>query len=46
MNRNAFPLTLFVDADRRIRHIDATGALDDAQLATLVRTHLGLKVSA
>ncbi|MGW3896405.1 redoxin family protein [Micromonospora profundi] len=46
LNRNAFPLTLFVDADRRIRHIDATGALDDAQLATLVRTHLGLKVSA
>ncbi|MET7876901.1 redoxin family protein [Micromonospora profundi] len=46
LNRNAFPLTLFVDADRRIRHIDATGALDDAQLATLVRKHLGLKVSA
>ncbi|MGC4895091.1 TlpA family protein disulfide reductase [Micromonospora sp. DT31] len=42
LERNAFPLTVLVDADGRIRHIDATGALDDARLATLVRTHLGI----
>ncbi|GGO12973.1 TlpA family protein disulfide reductase [Micromonospora parathelypteridis] len=46
LKRNAIPLTLFVDAQGRIRHIDATGALDDAQLAKLVRQHLGLVVSA
>ncbi|MEU7802204.1 TlpA disulfide reductase family protein [Micromonospora arborensis] len=46
LKRNAIPLTLFVDADGRIRHIDATGALDDAQLAKLVRQHLGLAVPA
>ncbi|MEU7927353.1 TlpA disulfide reductase family protein [Micromonospora sp. NPDC049801] len=42
LRRNAFPLTLFVDAGGRIRHIDATGALDDASLTTLVRQHLGV----
>ncbi|GAB4103845.1 hypothetical protein GCM10028790_28640 [Micromonospora taraxaci] len=46
LKRNAIPLTLFVDADGRIRHIDASGALDDAQLAKLVRQHLGLTVPA
>ncbi|MDG4784287.1 redoxin family protein [Micromonospora sp. WMMD961] len=46
LKRNAMPLTLFVDTDGRIRHIDATGALDDAQLAKLVRQHLGLTVPA
>ncbi|MFF5178862.1 redoxin domain-containing protein [Micromonospora sp. NPDC000316] len=46
LNRNAIPLTLFVDTQGRIRHIDATGALDDAQLTTLVREHLGLAVPA
>ncbi|SIN25267.1 TlpA family protein disulfide reductase [Micromonospora cremea] len=46
LNRNAIPLTLFVDAQGRIRHIDATGALDDARLAELVRQHLGLAVPA
>ncbi|MCZ7377965.1 TlpA family protein disulfide reductase [Micromonospora sp. WMMC250] len=46
LKRNAIPLTLFVDADGRVRHIDATGALDDAQLAKLVRQHLGLTVPA
>ncbi|MFG1916537.1 TlpA family protein disulfide reductase [Micromonospora sp. NPDC048898] len=46
LRRNAFPLTLFVDAQGRIRHVDATGALDDAQLAKLVRQHLGLVVPA
>ncbi|MEU4551625.1 TlpA family protein disulfide reductase [Micromonospora violae] len=46
LKRNAIPLTLFVDADGRVRHIDATGALDDAKLAKLVRQHLGLVVPA
>jgi thiol-disulfide isomerase/thioredoxin len=46
LRRNAFPLTLFVDSGGRIRHIDATGALDDASLTTLVRQHLGVAVSA
>ncbi|RLP88114.1 MULTISPECIES: TlpA disulfide reductase family protein [unclassified Micromonospora] len=46
LKRNAIPLTLFVDAQGRIRHIDTTGALDDARLAELVRQHLGLAVPA
>ncbi|SCL14834.1 Thiol-disulfide isomerase or thioredoxin [Micromonospora rhizosphaerae] len=46
LNRNAFPLTLFVDAEGRVRHTDATGALDDARLAALVRQHLGVEMSA
>ncbi|MEV7330661.1 TlpA disulfide reductase family protein [Micromonospora sp. NPDC093244] len=46
LERNAIPLTLFVDVQGRIRHVDATGALDDTQLAKLVRQHLGLAVSA
>ncbi|MEU5782349.1 TlpA family protein disulfide reductase [Micromonospora lupini] len=46
LKRNAFPLTLFVDAKGHIRHVDATGALDDAKLAKLVRQHLGLTVPA
>ncbi|MCG5438068.1 TlpA family protein disulfide reductase [Micromonospora foliorum] len=46
LKRNAIPLTLFVAADGQVRHIDASGALDDAKLATLVREHLGLAVAA
>ncbi|MER5701058.1 TlpA disulfide reductase family protein [Micromonospora sp. NPDC002296] len=46
LNRNAIPLTVFVDADGRVRHVDVSGALDDARLAELVRRHLGLEVSA
>ncbi|RGC70917.1 Thiol-disulfide oxidoreductase ResA [Micromonospora sp. MW-13] len=45
LNRNAIPLTVFVDADGRVRHVDVSGALDDARLAELVRRHLGLEVS-
>ncbi|OKI52749.1 TlpA family protein disulfide reductase [Micromonospora sp. CB01531] len=45
LHRNAFPLTVFVDADGRIRHTDSTGALDDARLAELVRMHLGAEVT-
>ena len=44
LGRNAFPLTVLVDADGRIRHTDATGALDDARLAALLQRHLGVKV--
>lgn len=46
LKRNAIPLTLFVDADGQVRHIDASGALDDTRLAKLVRQHLGLAVPA
>ncbi|WCN81271.1 TlpA family protein disulfide reductase [Micromonospora sp. LH3U1] len=46
LKRNAIPLTLFVGPDGRVRHIDATGALDDTRLAELVRQHLGLAVPA
>jgi thiol-disulfide isomerase/thioredoxin len=42
LGRNAFPLTVIVGADGRIRHTDSTGALDDARLAELMRTHLGV----
>ncbi|MEH0822992.1 MULTISPECIES: TlpA family protein disulfide reductase [unclassified Micromonospora] len=44
LGRNALPLTLLVDAQGRVRHTDATGALDDARLAALVRQHLGVQV--
>ncbi|MFI2710365.1 TlpA family protein disulfide reductase [Micromonospora sp. NPDC018662] len=44
LERSAFPLTVLVGSDGRIRHIDGTGALDDARLAALVRTHLGVSV--
>ncbi|SDY12870.1 Thiol-disulfide isomerase or thioredoxin [Micromonospora pattaloongensis] len=40
------PLTLFVDDQGRIRHVDASGALDDAELAALVQRHLGVAVPA
>lgn len=46
LGRNAFPLTVFVGADGRIRHTDSTGALDDARLSQLVRQHLGVEVTA
>ncbi|MDI5937348.1 MULTISPECIES: TlpA disulfide reductase family protein [unclassified Micromonospora] len=46
LNRNAVPLTVLVGADGRIRHVDTSGALDDARLAALVREHLGVVVPA
>ncbi|NYF55738.1 TlpA family protein disulfide reductase [Micromonospora purpureochromogenes] len=45
LGRNALPLTILVDAQGRVRHTDATGALDDARLAALVRQHLSVQVS-
>ncbi|SCG56349.1 TlpA family protein disulfide reductase [Micromonospora halophytica] len=46
LQRNALPLTLLVDAEGRVVHVDASGALDDARLAALVQRHLGLAVPA
>ncbi|MGN9778566.1 TlpA family protein disulfide reductase [Micromonospora sp. H33] len=46
LGRNAIPLTVLVDGDGRIRHVDTSGALDDARLADLVRQHLGVAVAA
>ncbi|TDC64836.1 TlpA family protein disulfide reductase [Micromonospora sp. KC207] len=45
LNRNAVPLTVLVGADGRVRHVDTSGALDDARLAALVREHLGVLVT-
>ncbi|MEU7934575.1 TlpA family protein disulfide reductase [Micromonospora echinofusca] len=46
LNRKAIPLTVFVDGQGRVRHVDSTGALDDARLTELVRQHLGVTVPA
>ncbi|MFR9777418.1 TlpA family protein disulfide reductase [Micromonospora sp. MS34] len=46
LGRNAFPLTVLVGSDGRIRHIDSTGQLTDARLAELVRRHLGVAVAS
>jgi thiol-disulfide isomerase/thioredoxin len=42
LGRQVIPITLFVDAAGRIRHLDTSGALDDATLATLAQRHLGV----
>ncbi|WP_254876997.1 TlpA disulfide reductase family protein [Verrucosispora sp. NA02020] len=46
LERTAFPMTVFVGADGGVRHIDTSGALDDAGLADLVRQHLDIVVPA
>ncbi|MFI7021184.1 TlpA family protein disulfide reductase [Micromonospora sp. NPDC049900] len=46
LERNAFPMTVFVGADGGVRHIDTSGALDDARLADLVQQHLDIAVPA
>ncbi|MEG3633271.1 TlpA family protein disulfide reductase [Micromonospora palythoicola] len=46
LERSAFPMTVFVGADGGVRYIDTSGALDDAQLAELVKQHLGIAVPA
>lgn len=46
LRRNAFPMTVFLAADGQIRHIDTSGALDDAQLTELVEQHLDITVGA
>lgn len=45
LDRPFVPMTLFVDDGGRIRHLDASGALDDAALAALVERHLGVVVA-
>ncbi|HEY0699794.1 MAG TPA: TlpA disulfide reductase family protein [Micromonospora sp.] len=42
---NFLPITLAVDGEGRIRHVDMSGALDDQKLATLVGEHLGVVVA-
>jgi thiol-disulfide isomerase/thioredoxin len=44
LGRPYLPITLFVDAEGRVRHLDQSGALDDAELADLVERHLGVVV--
>lgn len=44
LGRKAIPMTVLVDANSQIRHVDVSGALDDARLAELVRVHLGVVV--
>nr|WP_232521554.1 TlpA disulfide reductase family protein [Micromonospora phaseoli] len=46
LRRNAVPLTIFVDAQGGIRHIDSSGALDDTRLSGLVQQHLDISVPA
>ncbi|MCX4389043.1 TlpA family protein disulfide reductase [Micromonospora peucetia] len=44
LRAKGIPVTVFVDGQGRVRHVDSSGALDDARLAELVRQHLGLTV--
>lgn len=37
------PMTVFVDGNGRIRHVDTSGALDDEALSTLVARHLDIE---
>jgi thiol-disulfide isomerase/thioredoxin len=45
LGRNGLPMTLFVDADGRVRHVYQSAALDDAALGALVERHLGVEVT-
>ncbi|MFB6396579.1 TlpA family protein disulfide reductase [Polymorphospora lycopeni] len=42
--RNFVPMTLFLDDTGTVRHLDISGALDDATLTALVEEHLGVVV--
>ncbi|HEX5540163.1 MAG TPA: TlpA disulfide reductase family protein [Micromonospora sp.] len=42
--RPFLPVTLFIDESGQIRHLDQSGALDDADLAAAVERHLGVVV--
>ena len=44
--RPLLPATLFVARQGRVRHVDQSGALDDAALAELVGRHLDVRVPA
>jgi thiol-disulfide isomerase/thioredoxin len=42
LGRNAIPVTLFVDADGVIRHVDATGTLTKESISAQVEQYLGI----
>jgi len=42
VGRNALPVTLFVDADGGLRYVYNDKALDEASIARLAGTHLGV----
>lgn len=42
LGRNAIPVTLFVDAQGVVRHVDMSGALTQAEFTQLATEHLGL----
>lgn len=42
--RAVLPITVFVDEQGKVRHVDTSGALDDASLAELVERHLAVAV--
>ncbi|HEX6970464.1 MAG TPA: TlpA disulfide reductase family protein [Micromonosporaceae bacterium] len=44
LGRPVLPITLFVDGAGQVRHVEASGALDDAELAERIEQHLGLVV--
>lgn len=44
LERNFVPMTLFIDVTGTLRHLDISGALDDAALTELVEQHLGVAV--
>ncbi len=44
IGRAALPVTIFADADGRVRHVDSSGALTEARLSELTMTHLGVRV--
>ncbi|MGA3523523.1 TlpA family protein disulfide reductase [Melissospora conviva] len=43
--RNFLPMTLLVDAEGQVRHLDSSGALDDAALDALIGQYLGVELS-
>jgi thiol-disulfide isomerase/thioredoxin len=45
LERAGLPVTLFVDGQGRIRHLDNSGALDDTSLTDLVERNLSVAVS-
>jgi thiol-disulfide isomerase/thioredoxin len=42
LGRNAIPVTLFVDAQGAVRHLELSGALTEAEVTALATEHLGL----
>lgn len=46
VKRSALPVTMFIDASGRVRHIHDSTALDDRALADLVGRHLDVRLPA